>query len=78
MPTNQSRPQPEWILNSFKEQYGDRITLWGGVNNENLIGGKSKDVGADARYVTNTLHQKVDLSMEQITHWRLESLLRIS
>jgi len=34
----------------LKEQYGDRITLWGGVNNENLIGGKPKDVEADARY----------------------------
>ena len=34
----------------LKEQYGDEITLWGGVSNENLIGGKPEDVEADARY----------------------------
>ena len=34
----------------LKEQYGDEITIWGGVSNENLIGGKPEDVEADARY----------------------------
>ncbi|MBA7487210.1 hypothetical protein ES707_22772 [subsurface metagenome] len=34
----------------LKEKYGDRITLWGGVSNENLIGGKAKDIEADACY----------------------------
>ena len=34
----------------LKEQYGDEITIWGGVSNENLIGGKPEDVESDARY----------------------------
>ena len=34
----------------LKEQYGDEITIWGGVSNENLIGGKPEDVEAEALY----------------------------
>ena len=34
----------------LKEQYGHKMTLWGGVSNENLIGGKPKDIEADAQY----------------------------
>ena len=34
----------------LKEQYGDKLTLWGGVSNENLIGGNPKDIEKDALY----------------------------
>jgi len=34
----------------LKEEYGDEITIWGGVSNENLIGGGPEDVERDARY----------------------------
>lgn len=34
----------------LKERVGDRLTLWGGVKNENLIMGTPEDVKADARY----------------------------
>ena len=34
----------------LKERYGDKLTLWGGVTNENLIGGTVVDVHEDARY----------------------------
>ena len=44
------QPTAGMDIRLLKEKYGDRITLWGGVSNENLIGGKEKDVEADARY----------------------------
>ncbi len=44
------QPTAGMDIRLLKEKYGDRITLWGGVSNENLIGGKKKDVEADARY----------------------------
>ncbi len=44
------QPTAGMDIKFLKEKYGDRITLWGGVSNENLIGGKVKDVEADARY----------------------------
>lgn len=37
-------------LRRLKERYGDRITLWGGVTNENLLMGKPEDIIADAQY----------------------------
>ena len=33
----------------LKKQYGDRMTLWGGVAVENLVGGTLRDVRADVR-----------------------------
>lgn len=36
-------------LPSVKEKYGDRITLWGGVNVENLINGAPEEVRRDVR-----------------------------
>ena len=33
----------------LKKDYGDRITLWGGVAVENLVGGTPEDVRADVR-----------------------------
>jgi len=44
------QPTAGMDIRLLKEKYGDRITLWGGVSNENLIGGKEKDVEADAHY----------------------------
>lgn len=44
------QPTAGMDIKFLKEKYGDKITLWGGVSNENLIGGKAKDVEADARY----------------------------
>jgi len=44
------QPTAGMDIKFLKEQYGDEITLWGGVSNENLIGGKAEDVEADARY----------------------------
>jgi len=44
------QPTAGMDIKLLKEKYGDRITLWGGVSNENLIGGKPKDVEADACY----------------------------
>jgi len=44
------QPTAGMDIKLLKGLYGDRITLWGGVSNENLIGGKMKDVEADARY----------------------------
>jgi hypothetical protein len=44
------QPTAGMDIKLLKEQYGDRITLWGGVSNENLIGGTVNDVNADARY----------------------------
>ena len=44
------QPTAGMDIRLLKEKYGDRITLWGGVSNENLIGGKKKDVEADAHY----------------------------
>jgi len=37
-------------MKRLKESYGDRLTLWGGVTNENLILGTPEDVRADAHY----------------------------
>jgi len=37
-------------MKRLKETYGDRLTLWGGVTNENLILGTPDDVRADAHY----------------------------
>ncbi len=34
----------------LKERVGDKLTLWGGVKNENLINGTPGDVEADARH----------------------------
>ncbi len=34
----------------LKEKVGSRLTLWGGVKNENLIGGNPEDVIKDANY----------------------------
>jgi len=67
------QPTAGMDIKFLKEKYGDRITVWGGVSNENLIGGRVEDVEADARYAI-----KYDLSMEQVNHWQWESLLRIS
>jgi len=44
------QPTAGMDIKLLKEKYGDEITLWGGVSNENLIGAKTKDVEADARY----------------------------
>lgn len=44
------QPTAGMDIKLLKEKYGDKITLWGGVSNENLIGGTVKDVEADARY----------------------------
>lgn len=44
------QPTAGMDIKLLKEKYGERITLWGGVSNENLIGGKPKDVEVDARY----------------------------
>ena len=44
------QPTAGMDIKFLKERYGDRITLWGGVSNENLIGGAPEDVEADARY----------------------------
>ena len=37
-------------MKRLKEQVGDKLTLWGGVTNENLILGSPEDVRKDARY----------------------------
>ncbi|MFP3904988.1 MAG: uroporphyrinogen decarboxylase family protein [Armatimonadota bacterium] len=37
-------------MKRLKEEYGDRLVLWGGIRNENLIGGTPEDVTEDARY----------------------------
>jgi len=44
------QPTAGMDIKLLKEKYGDKITLWGGASNENLIGGTTKDVEADARY----------------------------
>jgi uroporphyrinogen decarboxylase len=44
------QPTAGMDIKLLKERYGDNITLWGGVSNENLIGGTPEDVEADARY----------------------------
>ena len=44
------QPTAGMDIRILKERFGDRITLWGGVSNEQLIGGSPKDVEADARY----------------------------
>lgn len=44
------QPTAGMDIKLLKEHYGDKITLWGGVSNENLVGGKPEDVEADARY----------------------------
>lgn len=44
------QPTAGMDIKLLKERYGDKITLWGGVSNENLIGGTAEDVEADARY----------------------------
>jgi len=44
------QPTAGMDIKALKERYGDRITLWGGVSNENLIGGKPEDVRKDALY----------------------------
>jgi len=44
------QPTAGMDIRLLKERYGERITLWGGVSNENLIGGGPHDVEADARY----------------------------
>ncbi len=44
------QPTAGMDIKLLKEKYGERITLWGGVSNENLIGGSPKDVEADAYY----------------------------
>jgi len=44
------QPTAGMDIKLLKEKHGDKITLWGGVSNENLIGGTMKDVEADARY----------------------------
>jgi len=44
------QPTAGMDIRLLKRQYGDRITLWGGVSNENLIGGTVPDVETDARY----------------------------
>jgi len=35
----------------LKEQYGDRLTLWGGVNTETLVAGNEDDVREEVRHV---------------------------
>ena len=37
-------------MKRLKAQVGTKLTLWGGVTNENLILGSEDDVRADARY----------------------------
>ena len=37
-------------MKRLKGQVGDRLTLWGGVTNENLIAGTPDDVRRDANY----------------------------
>jgi len=44
------QPTAGMDVKALKEEYGDEITIWGGVSNENLIGGTPEDVEADARY----------------------------
>lgn len=44
------QPTAGMDIKLLEEKYGGKITLWGGVSNENLIGGTVKDVEADARY----------------------------
>lgn len=44
------QPTAGMDIKHLKEQYGNGITLWGGVSNENLIGGTPDDVEADAVY----------------------------
>ena len=37
-------------IKRLKEHFGNKLTLWGGVTNENLIGGTPEKVREDARY----------------------------
>lgn len=37
-------------MKRLKELYGDKLVLWGGVTNENLIGGTAAQVRADGEY----------------------------
>ena len=37
-------------MKRLKEEYGERLTLWGGIWNEHLILGTPEDIDADARY----------------------------
>ncbi len=37
-------------MKRLKEQYGDRLTLWGGIWHEHLLLGTPEDIEADARY----------------------------
>lgn len=37
-------------MKRLKEQYGDKLVLWGGVWNEHLILGSPQDIEADAKY----------------------------
>lgn len=34
----------------LKEQYGDDMTIWGGISNENLVGGSPEDIEREALY----------------------------
>ncbi len=45
-------------LKWLKENYGDRITLWGGVNVENLVSGTPEDVKMDIRKTMTVLKPK--------------------
>lgn len=44
------QPTAGMDIRLLKEKFGRSITLWGGVSNENLIGGGPEDVIGDARY----------------------------
>lgn len=44
------QPTAGMDIRLLKEKFGSGITLWGGVSNENLIGGTPGDVASDARY----------------------------
>jgi len=37
-------------IKRLKEQYGDRLVLWGGVTNESLILGTPADIEREAKY----------------------------
>jgi hypothetical protein len=37
-------------MKRLKEQYGDRLTLWGGIWHEHLLMGTPEDIEADAKY----------------------------
>ena len=45
-------------LKWLKENYGDKITLWGGVNVENLVSGGPEDVKRDVRKAMEILKPK--------------------